>query len=49
MTGDKAVPVIGVVEIALEQNDLAVAEKFYSDVLGFPVVERWHRNGEAGS
>jgi catechol 2,3-dioxygenase-like lactoylglutathione lyase family enzyme len=47
MTGDKAVPVIGVVEIALEQNDLAAAEKFYAGVLGFPVVERWHRNGEA--
>src|SRR5258708_23314846 len=47
MTGDKAVPVSGVVEIALEQTDLAAAEKFYAGVLGFPVVERWHRNGEA--
>src|SRR4030081_3328350 len=47
MTGDKAVPVVGVVEIALEQNDLAAAERFYADVLGFPVVERWHGNGEA--
>ena len=47
MTNDGAVPVSGVVEIALEQNDLAAAEEFYAGVLGFPVVERWHRNGEA--
>jgi catechol 2,3-dioxygenase-like lactoylglutathione lyase family enzyme len=41
------VPVTGVCEIVLEQNDLVAAEHFYADVLGFPVVERWHRNGEA--
>jgi catechol 2,3-dioxygenase-like lactoylglutathione lyase family enzyme len=46
MTGERVVPVTGVCEIALEQNDLAAAEKFYAEVLGFPVVERWHRNGE---
>ena len=41
------VAVTGVCEIVLEQNDLAAAEHFYADVLGFPAVERWHRNGEA--
>jgi catechol 2,3-dioxygenase-like lactoylglutathione lyase family enzyme len=41
MTEDRGVPVTGVCEITLEQNDLAAAEKFYSGVLGFPVVERW--------
>jgi catechol 2,3-dioxygenase-like lactoylglutathione lyase family enzyme len=38
---ERAVPVSGVSEITLEQGDLAAAEKFYSEVLGFPVVERW--------
>jgi catechol 2,3-dioxygenase-like lactoylglutathione lyase family enzyme len=46
MTFDGNVPVSGVCEIALEQNDLEGAEKFYADVLGFPVVERW--SGERG-
>ncbi len=41
MTSDRAVPVSGVCEITLEQNDLAAAEEFYAGVLGFPVVERW--------
>ena len=41
MTGDRGVPVTGVIEITLEQGDLAAAEEFYSVVLGFPVVERW--------
>jgi catechol 2,3-dioxygenase-like lactoylglutathione lyase family enzyme len=41
VSDDRAVPVIGVCEITLEQNDLAAAEAFYADVLGFPVVERW--------
>jgi len=36
------------VRSSLEQNDLVAAEKFYAEVLGFPVVERWHRNGEDG-
>jgi catechol 2,3-dioxygenase-like lactoylglutathione lyase family enzyme len=31
----------------LEQGDLAAAEAFYADVLGFPVVERWTGEGEA--
>jgi catechol 2,3-dioxygenase-like lactoylglutathione lyase family enzyme len=41
MNDERAVPVTGVCEITLEQNDLAAAEEFYADVLGFPVVERW--------
>ena len=47
MAGEGAVPVNGVCELVLEQNDLAAAESFYVEGLGFPVVERWHRNGEA--
>ena len=38
---ERVVPVSGVSEITLEQGDLVAAEKFYSEVLGFPVVERW--------
>lgn len=45
MSTERVVPVSGVCELVLEQNDLAAAEHFYADVLGFPVVERWHRNG----
>ncbi len=47
MASDRAVPVSGVCELVLEQGDLAAAEAFYVDVLGFPVVERWSRNGDA--
>lgn len=36
------IPVTGVCELALEVLDLEAAERFYADVLGFPVVERWH-------
>jgi catechol 2,3-dioxygenase-like lactoylglutathione lyase family enzyme len=36
-----AVPVSGVSELALEVLDLPAAERFYAEVLGFPVVERW--------
>jgi catechol 2,3-dioxygenase-like lactoylglutathione lyase family enzyme len=35
------IPVTGVSELVLEVDDLAAAERFYADVLGFPVVERW--------
>lgn len=45
MADHSAIPVSGVCELVLEQSDLAGAEDFYVDVLGFPVVERW--NGEA--
>ena len=35
------IPVTGVNELVLEVVDLAAAERFYAEVLGFPVVERW--------
>jgi catechol-2,3-dioxygenase len=39
------VPVTGVNELVLEVVDLEQAEHFYSQLLGFPVVERWeHRD-----
>jgi catechol 2,3-dioxygenase-like lactoylglutathione lyase family enzyme len=38
-------PVAGVSELVLEVSDLERAERFYSAVLGLPVVERWpHRD-----
>jgi catechol 2,3-dioxygenase-like lactoylglutathione lyase family enzyme len=36
-----SVPVTGVSELVLEVADLEEAERFYSGVLGLPVVERW--------
>ena len=37
-------PVTGVSELVLEVADLEVAERFYTEVLGLPVIERWeHR------
>jgi catechol 2,3-dioxygenase-like lactoylglutathione lyase family enzyme len=37
--------VTGVTELVLEVSDLERAERFYTDKLGLPVVERWpHRN-----
>jgi len=35
------VPVTGVSELVLEVVDLEAAERFYADVLGLPVVDRW--------
>jgi len=35
------IPVTGVSELVLEARDLGAAERFYAEVLGFPVVERW--------
>jgi catechol 2,3-dioxygenase-like lactoylglutathione lyase family enzyme len=43
-TGDDAgmgVEVTGVSELVLEVVDLEASERFYADVLGLPVVERW--------
>ena len=38
------IPVTGVSELVLEVVDLEASERFYSGVLGLPVVERWpHR------
>jgi catechol 2,3-dioxygenase-like lactoylglutathione lyase family enzyme len=40
-----AIPVTGVSELVLEVVDLEAAERFYAEVLGLPVVERWeHRD-----
>ena len=39
------IPVSGVSELVLEVLDLEEAERFYADVLGFPVVERWPDRG----
>jgi catechol-2,3-dioxygenase len=39
------IPTTGVNELVLEVLDLEQAERFYSELLGFPVVERWeHRD-----
>jgi catechol 2,3-dioxygenase-like lactoylglutathione lyase family enzyme len=35
------IPVTGVSELVLEVVDLDAAERFYAQVLGLPVVERW--------
>ena len=35
------IPVTGVNELVLEVVDLEAAERFYAEVLGFPVVDRW--------
>ena len=37
----EGVPVTGVSELVLEVVDLEASERFYSVVLGFPVVDRW--------
>ncbi|MFN2615509.1 MAG: VOC family protein [Thermoleophilaceae bacterium] len=34
-------PVTGVSELVLQVADLEAGERFYSEVLGLPVVERW--------
>jgi catechol 2,3-dioxygenase-like lactoylglutathione lyase family enzyme len=42
---EEAAAVAGVSELVLEVSDLERAERFYSDVLALPVVERWpHRD-----
>ncbi len=39
------IPVTGVNELVLEVLDLELATRFYAEVLGLPVVERWkHRD-----
>src|SRR5215203_6526739 len=35
------IPVTGVSELVLEVVDLEAAERFYAEVLGLPVVDRW--------
>ena len=39
------IPVTGVNELVLEVVDLDAAERFYADVLGFPVIARWDDSG----
>lgn len=39
------IPVHGLSELVLEVVDLDAAEKFYSRVLGLPVVDRWEDSG----
>lgn len=41
------IPFTGVSEIALEVTDLEEAERFYTEVLGLPVVERWGKEHSA--
>jgi catechol 2,3-dioxygenase-like lactoylglutathione lyase family enzyme len=41
MSDQRAIPVSGVSELVLEVVDLEASERFYSEVLGLPVVERW--------
>jgi catechol-2,3-dioxygenase len=36
------IPVTGVSELVLEVEDLGEAERFYTEVLGLPLVERWN-------
>ncbi len=36
-----AISPIGLFEMVLEVADLAASERFYRDVIGLPVVERW--------
>jgi catechol 2,3-dioxygenase-like lactoylglutathione lyase family enzyme len=35
------IPVTGVSELVLEVVDLEASERFYAEVLGLPVVDRW--------
>jgi catechol 2,3-dioxygenase-like lactoylglutathione lyase family enzyme len=41
VAGVDSIPVSGVSELVLEVVDLEASERFYSGVLGFPVVDRW--------
>ena len=45
--GTAPIPVTGVCELALEMSDLEAGERFYSGILGLPVVERWSERGGA--
>ena len=41
------IPVQGVNELVVEVRDLVEAERFYTEVLGFPVIGRWTGDREA--
>lgn len=34
-------PTMGIFEMVLEVDDLAAAERFYRDIVGLPVADRW--------
>ena len=40
-SGPVGIPVTGVSELVLEVVDLEASERFYGEVLGLPVVDRW--------
>lgn len=42
------VPTSGVTEVVLEARDLEASERFYSHVLGLPVVGRWEGESSRG-
>lgn len=42
---ERGTPVSGVSELTLEVSDLPAAERFYCEVLGLPIVERWEDRG----
>jgi len=39
------IPVTGISELVLEVVDVEASERFYSEVLGLPVVDRWPDRG----
>ena len=39
------IPVRGVNELVLEVVDLDAAERFYAEILGFPIIARWEDSG----
>jgi hypothetical protein len=41
IAGQTMPPAIGLFEMVLEVADLAASERFYHDVIGLPIVERW--------
>jgi catechol 2,3-dioxygenase-like lactoylglutathione lyase family enzyme len=45
MSDEMGIPVTGVNELVLEVADLKASERFYAEVLGFPVVDRWPDRG----
>jgi predicted enzyme related to lactoylglutathione lyase len=42
---ERRTPVSGVSGLILEVSDLPATERFYSEVLGLPIVERWEGRG----
>lgn len=40
-TATSSIPTMGIFEMVLEVTDLVASERFYHDVIGLPVAERW--------